>query len=371
MSSDLAERMGATSGAAGLQSKRGMVGRRVIVSGVCVMLLLIGAYYAYQWWRVGRFVMTTDDAYVGGNVTPLAAHVSGFVAAIPVADNHYVHRGQVVVQLNSNDLRAAVARGEALVSQRRAAVAALQARYQAQHAVIAEAASVLRAKQSLAQFATDTATRYRHLAGGGAASKEDIQHSADAAETAKATVSAAHARLVAARGQLAVLATEITAAEATVTAAEADLRLMRIDQAYATITAPIDGYVADRYAQRGAFVAAGTTLLSIVPAHGLWVDANFKEDDLARIKPGDPARIVADELPGRVFYGHVVSLAPATGAIFSVIPPQNATGNFTKIVQRVPVRIALDGSAQTLGLLRPGLSTTVRVDTKSSPAHRR
>ncbi len=357
MSSDLAERTGATSGAVGLQSKRGMVGRRVIVIGVCVMLLLIGAYYAYQWWRVGRFVMTTDDAYVGGNVTPLAAHVSGFVAAIPVADNHYVHRGQVVVQLNSNDLRAAVA--------------ALQARYQAQHAVIAEAASVLRAKQALAQFATDTATRYRHLAGGGAASKEDIQHSADAAETANATVSAAHARLVAARGQLAVLATEITAAEATVTAAEADLRLMRIDQAYATITAPIDGYVADRYAQRGAFVAAGTTLLSIVPAHGLWVDANFKEDDLARIKPGDPARIVADELPGRVFYGHVVSLAPATGAIFSVIPPQNATGNFTKIVQRVPVRIALDGSAQTLGLLRPGLSTTVRVDTKSSPAHRR
>ncbi len=164
-----------------------------------------------------------------------------------------------------------------------------------------------------------------------------------------------------------MLATEITAAKAVVTAAEADLRMARIARGYATITAPIDGYVADRYAQRGAFVAAGTTLLSIVPAHRLWVDANFKEDDLARIRPGDPARIVADELPGRVFHGRVVSLAPATGAIFSVIPPQNATGNFTKIVQRVPVRIALDGAARTLGLLRPGLSATVSVDTKTGP----
>ncbi|MBV8612981.1 MAG: HlyD family secretion protein, partial [Acetobacteraceae bacterium] len=132
---------------------------------------------------------------------------------------------------------------------------------------------------------------------------------------------------------------------------------------YTSITAPVAGYVGNRYAQVGTYVAAGTNLLSVVPARGLWVEANFKEDQLARMRPGDPATIVADVLPGRVFRGHVASLAPATGAVFSVIPPQNATGNFTKIVQRVPVRVALDDDSQDLGPLRVGLSTTASVDT--------
>jgi membrane fusion protein, multidrug efflux system len=126
----------------------------------------------------------------------------------------------------------------------------------------------------------------------------------------------------------------------------------------------MDGYVGNRSAQVGAYVATGTDLLSVVPAHGLWVDANFKEDQIARMKPGDPVTFVADVLPSRTFHGHVASLAPATGAVFSVIPPQNATGNFTKIVQRVPIRVALDGDAQQLGLLRAGLSTTVSVNTR-------
>ena len=132
------------------------------------------------------------------------------------------------------------------------------------------------------------------------------------------------------------------------------------------IRSPIDGYVGDRGAQLGSYVSVGSTLLSVVPAHGLWVNANFKEDQLARMRAGETAHVRVDALPGRVFEGRVTSLSPATGAVFSVIPPENATGNFTKIVQRVPVRILLNDTAATPGLLRPGLSAVVDVDTRSS-----
>jgi membrane fusion protein, multidrug efflux system len=144
-----------------------------------------------------------------------------------------------------------------------------------------------------------------------------------------------------------------------------DLQTARLNLSYAEIRSPIDGYVGNRAAEVGAYVAQGAYLLTIVPAHGLWVDANFKEDQLAQMHPGQPAAIVADTLPGHVFHGHILSLAPATGAVFSVIPPENATGNFTKIVQRVPVRIALDDDDSTLGRIRPGLSTIATVDTRS------
>jgi membrane fusion protein (multidrug efflux system) len=177
-------------------------------------------------------------------------------------------------------------------------------------------------------------------------------------------VLSAQAALTAANQQLGVLDTQLIIATANVTQAEADLRLADLNLGYTVVTAPVAGYVGNRSAQVGAYVAAGTNLLSVVPARGLWVDANFKEDQIGKMKPDSPATVVADVLPGRSFHGHVGSLAPATGAVFSVIPPQNATGNFTKIVQRVPVRIWLDGDGQDLGLLRAGLSTYVSVDTR-------
>jgi membrane fusion protein (multidrug efflux system) len=147
--------------------------------------------------------------------------------------------------------------------------------------------------------------------------------------------------------------------------AQADLQTARLNLGYAEIPSPISGYVGNRAARVGAYVSQGTYLLTIVPAHGVWVDANFKEDQLARMQPGQSATIVADTLRGHVFHGHVLSLAPATGAVFSVIPPENATGNFTKIVQRVPVRIALDDEDASLGRIRPGLSTVATVDARS------
>jgi membrane fusion protein (multidrug efflux system) len=142
----------------------------------------------------------------------------------------------------------------------------------------------------------------------------------------------------------------------------------RLNLGYTELRAPVDGYVGNRAVRVGAYVATGAYLMSIIPAHGLWVDANFKEDQLARMKPGQSVTIAADVMPNRTFHGYVASLAPGTGAIFSVIPPENATGNFTKIVQRVPVRIILDGADATLGGLRPGLSITANVDTRAGAA---
>jgi membrane fusion protein, multidrug efflux system len=184
-------------------------------------------------------------------------------------------------------------------------------------------------------------------------------------QKAAAAVRSGAASLDAAKQQLAVLDTEIAETRAGLAEAQADRRTAELDLGYTRIRAPIDGYVGDRGAQIGAYTTIGTPLLAIVPAHGLWVDANFKEDQLADMRPGQPASIVADVLPGRTLTGRVLSMAPATGAVFSVIPPENATGNFTKIVQRVPVRIAVEDGAGTLGLLRPGLSTTIGVDTRA------
>jgi membrane fusion protein (multidrug efflux system) len=295
-------------------------------------------------------VETTDDAYVGGDVTPIAPHIAGFVQQIPVTDNQRVRAGQTLARLDPNDYEAALSHATAVLKARLAALDNLQAKRVLQRSIIAGAEADLAAKLARAEFASEDARRYQALALTAAGSRQNAQKALADDRSAQAAIQAAHAALDAANQQLAVLDTEIAAAEAGIAQAAADQRTAQLNHSYTNITAPIDGYIGNRYAQVGAYVASGTNLLSVVPARGLWVDANFKEDQLADMKPGYPVTIVADVLPGRTFHGHVASLAPATGAVFSVIPPQNATGNFTKIVQRVPVRIALDGDATELGL---------------------
>lgn len=342
-------------------TRRKLSRRRVAMSAFGVALLLGAAVYGYRWWTVGRFVETTDDAYVGANVTPIAPHVAGFVQQVLVRDNQRVQAGQTLIRLDPQDYQAALHHAAAVLQGREAALADLLAKRVLQNAIIAGAQADLAAKQAQAAFAAEDAERYRALAVTAAGSRQSAQKSLATHQAAQASVRSAQAALQASVQQVAVLDAEIAAAKADMAQAQADLRTARLNLGYTNITAPVSGYIGNRSAQVGAYVSTGTDLLSVVPASGLWVDANFKEDEIARMRPGDPASVVADVLPGRVFHGHVLSLAPATGAVFSVIPPQNATGNFTKIVQRVPVRIALDADAAQLGALRPGLSTTVSV----------
>jgi membrane fusion protein, multidrug efflux system len=204
------------------------------------------------------------------------------------------------------------------------------------------------------------------LAQTAAGSRQNAERASSLSLAAEASVVSSEAGLDAAKQQLTVLDAEVAVAKADVTQAEADLHTAELNLGYTDIRSPIDGYVGNRAAQVGAYVAGGAYLVTIIPAHDLWVDANFKESQLEHMVPGRAATIVADVLPNHEFRGHVLTVAPATGAVFSVIPPENATGNFTKIVQRVPVRIKLEDDP-SLRVLRPGLSTTVSVDTHSSP----
>jgi membrane fusion protein, multidrug efflux system len=340
--------------------------RRLALAMLGLVVAGGAAWYGWNWWTVGRFIETTDDAYVGGNVTTLSPHVAGFVSQILVRDNQFVKAGQLLITLDDRDYKAALAHAEAVVQNQRAALANLHAKYALQQSLIAQAEDDLAAKKATAGFAREDAVRYHTLALTTFGTLQNDQKANAADRNAEAAVRSGRASLDAAKQQLAVIDTEIAETQASLAQAQADLRTAQLDLGYTQIRSPIDGFVGDRAAQIGAYTTTGAALLSIVPAHGLWVDANFKEDQLAQMHPGEQASFVADVLPGRAFTGRVLSLAPATGAVFSVIPPENATGNFTKIVQRVPVRIAVDDGDGTLGLLRPGLSTTVSVYMRSS-----
>ncbi len=270
------------------------------------------------------------------------------------------------MKLDDRDYRAALARAEAEVAGEQATLADLDATERLQHALIAEAEAGIAAADAETVRARDDQARYRILAASSAGSVQAFQKADAAYKQALAAADKTHAVLQASQLQLVVIDARKQQASAALAAARAAREAARLNVGYTELRAPIDGVIGNRSARAGAYASVGAQLLSIVPTRGLWVDANFKENQLARIVPGLPATVVADVLPDQTLHGHVASLAPATGAEFSVLPPENATGNFTKIVQRVPVRILLDGDASSLGRLRPGLSVTVSVDERGA-----
>jgi len=323
------------------------------------------AFYGIHWWSDGRFVEDTDDAYVGGDTTVIGAKVPGYVQAVAVTDNHSVHKGDLLVKIDDRDYRAALAKAEAAVAAQQAALGNLDAQMHLQESVIAQAQAALAAANAEAKRSKLDDARYRELADRAAVSVESAQRAEATFATAAATTQRAVAAVQAAQRQLDVIDTQKHQVEAALMQAKAEAELARLNLGYTELRAPVDGVVGNRRARVGTYAASGSPLLAVVPAHGLWVDANFKEDQLKRMHVGQAVEVRADVMPGRVFTGHVASLAPATGAQFSVLPPENATGNFTKIVQRVPVRVELQGTDGDLGVLRPGLSVTARIDTKA------
>jgi len=344
--------------------------RRLLRLGLVVAVLAIlsgGAWAGRHWWAVGRYIETTDDAYIGGNVTAIAPHVSGFVAQVLAADNEHVHQGQVLVRLDPRDFQTALDHAAAVVAARTTEVEGLRARYTLQQSIIRQYEADRTAKEARASFTAQDAERYRDLARTNAVSRQEAQRSSTLDQEARAAVSSSGAALESARQQLKVLEAQIAAARAAEAQARSDLQTAQLDVGYTEIRSPIDGYVSNRAAQVGAYVKQGAYMVSVIPAAGLWVDANFKEDQLARIRPGQMATLRTEVLPHQPFHGRVLSLAHGTGAVFSVIPPENATGNFTRIVQRVPVRIELDPRDAGVEMLRPGLSVTASVDTGLDP----
>jgi membrane fusion protein (multidrug efflux system) len=339
--------------------------KRLLLAGAGLAALVGVAVYADRYWRVGQYIQTTDDAYVGGDVTDLAPRVSGLIADVAVTDNQEVRAGDLLVKLDDRDFRIAVDKAQAAVAGEQANLANLAAMRVLQLALIAEAQADVASARARTVLARLNQDRYARLAVTEAGTLQDAQTAEAGLEQAEAAGDKAQSALAAAQAQLAVIAAQRQQAQAGLAGAQADLAAAQQNLSYTEIRAPFDGVIGNRSAHLGGYASEAAQLVSIVPARGLWVDANFKEDQLADMQPGDRVSISADVLPGVKITGEVASLAPASGAVFSVLPAENATGNFTKIVQRVPVRILLDGSAGDLGLLRPGLSVTASVDTRA------
>ena len=364
-SSTVAERVPSESSPA----TRPGLGRKRLASLIALAIVGGGLItYATYWWNNGRYLQETDDAYVGGDVTVIGSKVSGYITEVLVTDNQAVRAGDVLARIDDRDYRAVLAKAEGAIAAQQALLANLEATQRLQEAVIGQARASVAATDAETRRAHDDQVRYASLVAKEAVSVQSSQQADADYKQSRANGDKAQAALVAAQWQIDVIATQKQQAQAALAQATAERDLARLNVGYTELRAPVDGTIGNRRARVGAYASSGAALMSIVPASGLWVDANFKESQLARMNPGMRATIVADVMPGREFHGRVESLAPATGAQFSVLPPENATGNFTKIVQRVPVRIVLDEKDARLGLLRPGLSVTAEVDGRPGAA---
>jgi membrane fusion protein, multidrug efflux system len=340
--------------------------KRAMIAAAAALTCLGVAKVSYDWWTVGRFIESTDDAYIGGDVTVIAPKVAGFISTVAVGDNQRVRAGDLLVKLDDRDYVAGLARAEAAVAIQRAALTNLEATRRLQEAVVAQARANIAAADAEVLRTGDDQARFTGLLKQRAVSVQETQKADADYKEALAIAERSRAGLVAAERQLEVIDTQKQQVLAALAQAKAERDLASLNVSYTELCAPIDGVVGNRSARVGAYAMAGAQLISLVPARGLWIDANFKESQLARICAGAVATVKVDSIPGEVFRGRVASVAPATGAQFSVLPPENATGNFTKIVQRVAVRIMLDDESAALGQLRPGLSVIARVNSKAN-----
>ncbi|RKU00314.1 efflux transporter periplasmic adaptor subunit [Burkholderia sp. Nafp2/4-1b] len=306
---------------------------------------------------------TTNDAYVAADFTLVAPRVAGPLVEVLVDDNQIVHAGQLLLRIDDRDFRAALKSAQADVEAARAAVAHDEAEIARQPAQVEQARAALRADDAALQFAQANDARFRDLADNGAGTAQDQQRAASALAGQLAKRAGDAAALASISQNLAVLGTQRDKANGALARAEAAFEQAKLNLSYTEVRAPVDGKVGRRSARVGAFVTPGAPLLAIVPLAKAYVVANFQENQIGAMRPGDRVRIRIDSQPNVDIAGHVDSLAPATGVSFAPIAPDNATGNFTKIVQRVPVKIAIDGSREQAAALSVGLSVEASVDT--------
>jgi membrane fusion protein, multidrug efflux system len=331
--------------------------------GAPITLVLIVAGAAY-YGSYTRFSVSTDDAYVQADSTTVASRVSGYVSAVLIEDHQSVTAGQVLARIDDRDFRAALDQAKADVSASQAAIEDLQAELAEQSALIARANAGVEASQAALDLAELNRVRYRKMAGIGFGSQQQSQEADAQARVRSADLARDRAALSSARDQVQVLKAKLAQTQALRERYEAVERRAALELSYTAVVAPIDGVVAARTVRLGQYVQGGTQLTAIVPLREVYIMANFKETQLTHVHAGEPVLVRVDTFPHLVLHACVDSLAPASGLEFSLLPPDNATGNFTKIVQRIPIKIRLDSSPQLIGQLRPGMSVEASVDTK-------
>jgi membrane fusion protein (multidrug efflux system) len=337
--------------------------RKTLIAGAAAALLATASWYGWDYWTVGRFLVSTDDAYVKADNTTIAPKVSGYLDQVLVGDNQRVKAGQVLARIDDRDLKVALDQAKADVAAAGAAIESKRAQLDVQQAVIASAKATLDVDAAAQVFTAQENKRYSDLAKTGYGSVQNAQNAQARDNTAVAAIERDKANFASAQKQVELLKAELTQAVAADARAKALQRQAELNLSYTTITAPIDGVVGNRTLRVGQFVQAGTQLMSLVPSNGAYVIANFKETQLGKVRAGQLADIEVDMFPGKAVHGHVDSLAPASGQEFALLPPDNATGNFTKVVQRIPVKIVLDS---TDAELRPGMSVIPSIQTKAA-----
>jgi len=335
--------------------------------GIFVIALAVLVLITTRWnhWEGNAQWQSTDDAYLQADLTPIVAKVSGYVRALPVQEFDRVHEGAVIAEIVDDDYRAAVAQLEAAFAAAGAQIQALNAQRRLQEATIEAArATIAMTAANQQQNARDLARQVRLLKTGSSTTE-----SQERLQTTNAQLSAQldqdRALTRAASRQLDVLAAQQAQAEAAVAAQQASLRIAQINLSYTRILAPQDGVIGQRQVKPGQYVGVGGQITTLTPLPHVWVVANYKETQLTHMAVGEQADITVDTFPDRRLHGHVLAFSPGAGSQFALLPPDNATGNFTKVVQRIAVKIAIDDADGLLERLRPGMSVVARIDTRS------
>ena len=343
--------------------------RQAIKRAALAVALSLGvaaaADFGYGYLTTGQYLETTDDAYVQADSTIISPKVSGYIAEVLVGDNEKVEAGQLLARIDDRDFKTALDQARADVAASEAAVRNLDAQIELQQPIIRQQAAEVDAAEANLKFAQQERSRYDDLMKSGSGTVQRAQQTDAALREKTAQLQQGKSGLDAANRKVEVLATDRAKAVAQRDHARAVEQQMALNLSYTRITAPVEGTVGARSLRVGQFVQAGTQLMAVVPLDAVYVVANFKETQLTHVRNGQPVEIRIDSFDSTRLKGHVDSLSPASGLEFALLPPDNATGNFTKIVQRVPVKIVLDDQSLK-GLLRPGMSAEPTVNTKAT-----
>ncbi|MER8836233.1 HlyD family secretion protein [Mesorhizobium sp. M0045] len=342
--------------------------RSMLLPIIGLALLGAGAWYGYDYWTDGRFMISTDDAYVQADTAFISPKISGYVDQVKVTENQQVKAGDPLLIVDDGDYKIAVAQAEAQIATLSKTLDRIDAQTEAARASLKQAQAQKAADQAAADNAKRVQVRAAQLLKTRVGTQAQLDDAQTAVEQANAALAGADAQIAAAQANIGVL--EAQRAESASTLASLQLahdKAVR-DLSFTVLRAPYDGVVGNRSVEQGDLISPGQKLAVIVPMDKLYIVANFKETQLARLVPGEKVRVSVDAIDGQDFEGTVSSLAPASGAVFSLLPPENATGNFTKVVQRVPVRIDVPADVLKTGKLRAGLSVVVDVDSRTAPS---